>query len=40
MNGDTVSSFEAKEDFKTLIVSNENVKDETYYIYVNDEKIQ
>ena len=27
--------FEAKDDFKTLIVSNEKVTDETLYVYVN-----
>ena len=34
-NGDSAVSFEAKEDFKTLIVSNEKVTDETLYLYVN-----
>ena len=38
-NGDVIASFEAKEDFKTLIISNENVTDETYYLYVNGEKV-
>jgi len=37
-NGDTIVSFEAKEDFKTLIVSNEKVTDEILYLYVNGEK--
>ena len=40
LKGDTIASFEAKEDFKTLIVSNEKVTDETLYLYVNGEKIQ
>ena len=39
-SGDTIVSFEAKEDFKTLIVSNEKVTDETLYLYVNGEKIK
>ena len=39
-NGDVVASFEAKEDFKTLIVSNQNITDETYYLYVNGQKVQ
>lgn len=38
-NGDVIESFEAKEDFKTLVISNEKVTDETYYLYVNDEKV-
>ena len=37
---DVIVSFEAKEDFKTLIVSNENVSDETLSLYVNGEKVQ
>ena len=40
-NGDVIASFEAKDSFKTLIVSNENVSDEnTLSLYVNGEKIQ
>lgn len=39
-NGDLIISFEAKEDFKTLIVSNEKVTGETCYLYVNGEKVQ
>lgn len=39
-SGDTIISFEAKEDFKTLIVSNEKVSSETLYLYVNGEKIK
>jgi len=37
---DVIVSFEAKEDFKTLIVSNENVSDGTLSLYVNGEKVQ
>jgi len=37
---DVIVPFEAKEDFKTLIVSNENVSDETLSLYVNGEKVQ
>ncbi|MBO4293755.1 MAG: carbohydrate-binding domain-containing protein [Clostridia bacterium] len=39
-SGETIASFEAKEDFKTLIVSNSKVTDGTHYIYVNGEKVQ
>ena len=39
-SGETVISFEAKEDFKTLIVSSENVTGETYNLYLNDKKIK
>ncbi len=39
-SGETIVSFEAREDFKTLIISNEKVTDETYYLYVNGEKIK
>lgn len=39
-NGDIIVSFEAKEDFKTLIVSNDKVTDETLYLYVNGEKVK
>ncbi len=39
-DGDTIISFEAKEDFKTLIVSNEKVNNESFYLYVNGEKIK
>ena len=38
-NGDSIVSFEAKEDFKNLIVSNEKITDETLYLYVNGEKV-
>ena len=34
-------SFEVKEDFKTLIVSNDKVKDgETYSIYVDGSQVK
>lgn len=39
-SGDVVSSFEAKDSFKTIIVSNENIKDETYSVYVNGEIVK
>lgn len=40
-NGDVIASFEANDNFKTLIVSNEKISDEnTLAIYVNGEKIQ
>ena len=35
-NGDVITSFEAKEDFKTLIVSNEKISEEKLYLYVNN----
>ncbi len=38
-NGELIASFEAQDDFKTLIVSNSKVVDEEYSIYVNGEKI-
>ncbi len=37
-NGNEITSFEAKEDFKTLIISNEKLYNNTYYVYVNGEK--
>lgn len=37
-NGEEVISFEAKEQFKTLIISNEKVTSGTYYLYENGEK--
>ncbi len=39
-NGETIESFEAKEDFKTLIVSNEKIKDGTYSLYVDNVKVK
>ena len=38
-SGETVASFEAKEDFKTLIISNEKITDETYELYVDGERV-
>ena len=38
-NDDLIVSFEAKEDFKTLIVSNEKVNGEKLYLYVNGKAI-
>ena len=35
--GDIIS-FEAKEEFKTLIISNSKILDGTYYLYQNGEK--
>ena len=37
---DEIISFIADEDFKTLIISNSNLSNETYYIYVNGEKTE
>ena len=39
-NGDLIVSFEAKEDFKNLIISNEKVTNETLSVYVNGEKVE
>lgn len=39
-NGDSIAEFETKEDCKTIIVSNEKVSNETYYLYVDGEKIK
>ena len=39
-NGDVIASFEAKDSFKTLIVSNEKISDETLSLYVDGEKVQ
>ena len=35
-----VISFEAKEDFKTLIISNADICNNTYYLYINGEKTE
>ena len=35
-----VVSFEAKEDFKTLIISNSDLTSGTYYLYINGEKTE
>ena len=36
--GKEVISFEAKEDFRTLIISNSKITSGTYYLYENEEK--
>ena len=35
-----VVSFEAKEDFKTIIISNTKLENDTYHLYVNGEKTE
>lgn len=37
-SNEEIISFEAKEDFKTLILSNSKIKTGTYYLYVNGNK--
>lgn len=37
---DEVISFEAEQDFRTLIVSNEKVTSGTYYLYIDGEKTE
>lgn len=37
---EVIVSFEAKEDFKTLVVSNENVSNGTYSLYVDGQKVK
>lgn len=39
-NEEEIISFEANEDFKTLIVSNSEIGSGTYYLYQNGEKIK
>ena len=40
-NGNEIMSFEAKEDFKTLIISKSNITSgTTYFVYVNGEKTE
>lgn len=39
-DGTEIISFEAKEDFKTLIISNSKIKTGTYYLYKNGEKTE
>ena len=39
-NGTEIVSFEAKEDFRTLIVSNDKVENGSYTLYVNGEKTE
>jgi len=37
-SGNEIISFEAKEDFKTLIISKSDLTSGTYYLYINGEK--
>ncbi len=37
-NGEEIISFEAKEQFKTLIVSNEKITSGRFYLYKDGEK--
>jgi len=39
-SGNEVISFESEEDFRTLIISNYKLTNETYYLYVNGEKTE
>ena len=39
-NGNEIKSFEAKEDFRTLIISNSDLTNGTYYLYINGEKTE
>ena len=39
-SGNEVVSFEAKEDFRTLIISKSNLTNDTYYLYINGEKTE
>ena len=39
-NGNEIILFEAKEDFKTLIISNDDIYNNTYYLYINGEKTE
>ena len=38
--GNEIISFEAKEDFKTLIISNSDMTSGIYYLYINGEKTE
>ena len=38
--GNKIISFTSDEDFKTLIISNSYLSNETYYIYINGEKTE
>ena len=38
--GNEIISFEAKEDFRTLIISNSDLTSGTYYLYINGEKTE
>ena len=35
-----IISFDAKEDFRTLIISNESLAEDSYYLYVNGERTE
>lgn len=37
-NNNQIISFDAKDDFKTLILSNEKISNNAYYLYINDKK--
>ena len=39
-NGNEIAIFEAKEDFRTLIISNTDLSNNTYYLYINGEKTE
>lgn len=39
-NGNELATFEAKEDFRTLIISNADLSNNTYYLYINGEKTE
>ena len=39
-NGNVIASFEAKDSFRTIIISNENVTGETLYVYANGSLVQ
>ena len=39
-NEEDIVEFEADEEFKTLIISNEKITKGTYYLYENDEKTE
>lgn len=37
-NDEIIATFEAKEDFRTLIFSSKDLSSGTYYLYQNEEK--
>lgn len=39
-NSNLIKEFEAKEEFKTIIISNEKIEKGTYTLYIDGEKIQ
>ena len=39
-NGNKLITFDAKEDFRTLIISNDKLLSGTYYLYINGEKTE